>query len=509
MRTFTMASLLLGMAWMCTPASATELEDAQADFERLAGELNVLQLSDVLYDRFENSHGLPPETKELHHRVLEKVTNGSYSQETLQTLLKDPNAKVRTLAAVALFDMEDPAVLPTLVELVDDDAATFEYVQPWASAAFEPQNFNPPTNQQTVGDVVNKMVRFYMSPSGFHYGVVHKTEPGFAEYWEARRSRESCAAWFGVQLARASQSRFPMRPDRIPHVREIRQRIEQLPPDEQAWVFLWLSEQPGRKWLVSDEELLDACRSLGPDKMLRMLQHEIPSDDPDLQSRKRNNSSYHHMQIYVLKHAEQLLRPTDADALLQCEQWERDYQKHNVSDPLLSPWWAIAAAQLQPDKAAEILHAAMARFQRKYDTPHQALLGIALWQLCGDSEKDYFVQWFYNVKPERANLWHTRGRFIEEVGKRRNGREILAPIIQDKRFDQLSWQSLKSLIGAVNASSETPLVSYEELRKAYHPLGKDHYYWEKERARKEYPEETATFEGHLKDWRERLRNWAE
>ena len=61
------------------------------------------------------------------------------------------------------------------------------------------------------------------------------------------------------------------------------------------------------------------------------------------------------MSLFVLQHATALLRSADAPALLEQERWERDYQKHGITDPMISPWWAIAAAQFDDRAAPSIL----------------------------------------------------------------------------------------------------------------------------------------------------------
>ncbi|MFN3153684.1 HEAT repeat domain-containing protein [Bremerella sp.] len=507
-RSIIVTLLGVSMAASCQLVHAAELEKAQVEFETLARELPNLDLDSVLYDRLESRSRWWPETGEVHQRVLEKVTDVAYTKETLLKLLKHEDAKVRTLAAVALFDREDPSVLPALVELCDDDAATFPAYMAFAYASFDLPKKDPPTVDQTVANVAAKMVAFYMGRAGYQYGVKHKTQPGFAEYWEARQDRSHCASWFAVKLARASQSRFPVRETRIPLIKEIHQQIGQLPPDERAWNLLWLSGENGRQWLVSDEELVEICQALGPEKLLRMLENNIPSDDPDLQPQPKSNSYYQLMQMFVLRHADQLLRPEDADALLACERWQRDYLKHGISDPLINPWWAIGAAHLQPKDASRVLHSAMQRFQGEFDSRHQAAIAIALWQLCGVAEKDFIVDWFYEVAPDRGAFPHCRGQFIVAMQQETNGREIVTQIIQDKRLDRLDWQSLDRLVHAVNAWEEKPIFTQDQLRQVWHPLGEGHYHWEKGKAQIDFPKETAELERHLQTWRTRLLEWA-
>ncbi len=106
--------------------------------------------------------------------------------------------------------------------------------------------------KQTAGYIATKMVSFYMERSGFHYGISHKTKAGFAEYWGARRNRSSCAAWFAVQLARASQGVGPTRKDYIHRICRLRKRIDKFPPDERTWVLLRLNGEMGSDTLVTE-----------------------------------------------------------------------------------------------------------------------------------------------------------------------------------------------------------------------------------------------------------------
>ncbi|PQO41947.1 HEAT repeat domain-containing protein [Blastopirellula marina] len=505
-RLWLLSVVLLAGPVSTSAAQVSDLEKTRAEFEALATEVPLLSISSVLYNRFDHLTFRNTENPEQYQQAMRKVTGGNYARETLLSLLSDDDPKIRTLAAIALFDREDPHDLPALVALCDDNAETFPRLQESAYALnlFQKSEKAPPTTKQTVGEVAKKMVAFYMGRSGFYYGVSHPKEPGFDAYWQARQHRTSCVGWFAVQLDRASQASFPVRDERLPLIKAVRQRIDALPADQRAWTLLYLGGSQQNEVLVNEVELLEACQSLGADKLLQMLQHKIPTDDPDLQPRKRDNSYYKRMQMFVLRHAQQLLRKKDSAALLACERWQRDYLRHGISNPLLTPWWAIAAAQLNPGQAAEILHAAYDRFQGEYDAGNQAQLCIALWQLGGQKELDFIRDWFYEVEPERGMSIHSRIRLIQAMQDDPHGREMIAKIIQDQRLDDLDWQSLRQLIQTVNAWTASPVVTEEDLQAARHPLGISHYHWEKERARKDYPAETKALEANLQDWRNKL-----
>jgi len=482
-------------------------EQTEAAFERLAAELPYLSLSSIIYDRRDHHfRAAEPNHTEKHFQVIDKVTDGTHAKESLLGLSSHADPKVRTLAAVALFDLEDPAVLPTFVRLTYDDSPTFdghpEISQSWLAIS----GIAPPHRQQTVGDIARSMVSFYMQPAGFHYGIEHKTQPGFREYWAARKDRSHCASWFFVQLARASHGTSPTQKECIDRIHRVREHIDKLAADERAWVLLWLNGESGSDALITEEQLIHVAKSLGPDKLLLMLRKKIPSDDPDLQPRSNNNWPYKRMQLFVLRHANLLLRSSDSVSLLECETWERDYQKHGISDPTITSWWAAAAARLEPANASAILHAAIKRFQGEFDSEEQATLCFALWQLRGEIEIKFIKDWFFEYSPQRGSFPNCRGQFIEAIAQEPNGKQTLAEIIQDKRLDKLDWQSLRRLVRAVNSWTTKPIVTEEELRSVWHPLGEGHYHWEKDKARELYPKETKELEENLSLWRKRLRD---
>lgn len=509
-RSLSSRALLLFVVTLAASSTMSDIQPTRTEFERLAGQLPYLSLDSVLYDRPTPYFQVADRSKsEAHFRILTTVTDGTHSKEALLDLLSHSDPKVRTLAAVALFDQEDPSTLSALVELAEDDAPTFDGVldghaklsRPWLGLSAT----GPPPLKQTVGDIAKKMVGFYMERSGFHYGVVHKTQPGFAAYWDARKNRPHCAGWFAVQLARASQGISPTQKNCINRIRAVRRRIDQLPADQRAWVLLWLYKENGSDVLATEEELIEAGKKLGAKKLLLMLQNKIPSDDPDLQPRARNNWPYQRMSLFILRHADQLLRSRDSDSLLACERWQRNYQQHGIGDPTITPWWAIAAARLKPENASAILHAAMRRFQGQSDSDERSALCVAMWQLTGRSNMDFLVDWFYEDAPERGAFPHSRGAFIEAMGKDANGREILSRLLQDPRLAALDWQSLERLVRVINAWIETPLVTEEEIRNVRHPFGQGHYHWSQLEAELAYPKETAELRKHLARWRERLR----
>jgi hypothetical protein len=493
---------------LCTSLVATAapvpVPDARKDLERLADRLKFFNTGDFLFDR-PGLHQIPDDVAQQYQTLIRELTSSKFVVEALVKLLKHDNPKVRTLAMAALFAREDPRLLPHLVSLVDDKAVTFSRPQPPSAFPF-PKKKMPRLDKQTVGEVAYQFVTFYLERANYVYGVKGtQNQGGFDAYWAARKDRQFCASWFSVQLARANQRTSPTPKERFDKIRAVRQRIDKLPRLDRAWTLLWLNGESGCPVLVSEAELIAACKELGPDRLILMLQRKIPSDDPDVQSRRSNNGPYRGMTLFVLAHAPALLRPKDAETVLACERWERDYVKNAISDPMLTASWTIAAAELKNDKtkARDLLLGAFAHFQEVYQDGERAQLAVALWGLEGLDASTFVLKWFYDNPPAFGHFPHQRAAFLEGVARQRKpeNRKLIAALVRNKDFETLDWQSLRTLVNIVNGWSEKPVVDSRLMEAAWHPFGVGHFDQSMDKARQQYPKETEALLRTLKQWR--------
>lgn len=426
------------------PATFKETEDT---FRTLAPKLHWLEIQDVLF------HQLGDKQDELRCCFLKEdvaavkeIGSNRYSVANLISLLKDADAKVRTLAIVALYNKEDPFVLPDIAALSQDGAKTIP--KPIRQEIYSATP-DTPTEKQTVGQVAGAVIDMYMWKAG--YIVLPNHPRNFAKYWEPRKNRKYCASWFAIKLVRVGANSLPNSGSGDPSIRALRKQLGAVPKPDKDWILLRLKSESGFNKFATESDLIAAMKELGPDRLLQMLQGKISTDDPDLQPRPENYLNYQDMMISILKRAKQVLRKDQADALLACG--------HNAS----TPWFAIAAAQLNPEPAAKLLRDKLALLDsdlvnKDVDGSEKADLAAALWKQYGLKEKTYLIDRFYNpnsfiVKRNgRNNPAGYREAWLSKIAdNKKETQELIKDLINDNRFSTLNdYLALVSLTRAIS-----------------------------------------------------------
>jgi hypothetical protein len=406
-------------------------------------------------------------------RLVKELRELRGDRTTLAALLENPNPKVRTLALGALFQREDGRDLPLIASLLNDPSPTFPNLHDSMSSMGGPRPMSELENPQTVGHVAQAMLAFWGvlhggMPVGMSFGRMERTgitTNDFAQYWTKYEGRKSSASWFAVRMKRATRRTIPIQPEYQPDIRRVIGEIKTLPLPDRAWTQLyvlapegWFEFEPS-DLVVTDGELVAMVRKLGPESLLHFLQRRKISDDPDLRM-DQHNPEFTRLSNFILRHADQLLRPENADALLACENAERDASGVN-------PAWSIGAALVQPGRAGEILRGALARETRSYETAAGQLAG-ALWRICGPAELDFLVNWFYTVLPTASEPMHQPAVLLWEVeaAARPDTKQLISALARDSRFDYTDWETLKEILKIVNAGRPVPLVAQRDVYDA-------------------------------------------
>ncbi len=472
-------------------------------FRELAPKLQRLKIDDVLYGRFQ-SYG-KPEYSGPQGEIFAEVNSPRHTQASLLTLLSDKDPKVRTLALAGLYAKFEPQVLPSIVAMVNDKEPS--YLEPLDVARAYGSQMDIPTRATTVGEIAQRIVRFYLESAGFYYGIKGSgNNPGFDFYWQQRKNRKYCASWLAVALKHASTGCTPTDKTRLAKIESIRKQLDKIPLPDRDWLMLWLQSCDGFSLLANEQDLLAAMKRIGPDKLLLMLQQNIPCNDPDVQARKSNNFPYKEMQNAVLKRARLVLRKDQAAALIRCDRNERDYQRRGSVDPLISPIWISAAAQLDSANAEKMLEKEFNRLDEDFYGYQKAALAYALYQACGMNDSSFLLDRFYNDAPAAKAPQHSffRSEFIRmlpELNER--AKPFLKALIADPRFNDLNDSS--ALTALSSALVQLKVCKAPPENNIWHPLGLERACDDLASASKQYPKETKALMEAMFDLRKYLR----
>lgn len=378
-----------------------------------------------------------------------KAADYTLVEITAMTKHRDP--RVRTLALVLLARRNDPKLLPLVMTLTRDTARTFPaHLMVAHTFGIDP---GIPQKDQTVGEVAEAIVRFYIEPAGYAYGSSYDGEcPDFDQYWQIRKDRTVVASWLTVQLAQASQRTRPIPDGRDARFAALRRRIEQLSADERVWYTLHIgADDDGGERVFAREETMAAAKTLGPDRLMAMLDGKEPAFDPDLVPRGLPASCGSEdiasdMRRFVLTNSASLLRPPDADALLRNPDANRAL-------------WSVAAASVAPDRAEAILKPRIEALDRRTSGWDQAQMAAALVRLGGNAHTAYALDWFYGRKPDEP-VTNAQEMFVNEVFEKAGpgGRVVVQQLIADPRFDAISAPALRRLIMRINTWLPSPIV---------------------------------------------------
>jgi hypothetical protein len=214
------------------------------------------------------------------------------------------------------------------------------------------------------------------------------------------------------------------------------------------------------------------------------------------------------MARFVLRHAGEVLRKEDAEALLACERRQWDYQQTENGEPpawFVGPWWLIAAADLKREEAGDLLHRAFGRYRG--GTDHRAPAAVALWRFVGPAETEFLTEWFHTEQPAPGKAPRFRADFLKGInGNRPNEtRKLVAGLIRDRRFETLNWGALEELVRIVNGWVERPLVSPEDLKETQELIPQDLIESDLEEAKRRSPADTEKLLKILDGWRAALR----
>ena len=358
---------------------------------------------------------------------------------------------------------------------------------------------------RSVGEMAQWMIGFYVG-RGPGYSVMEaKGGKSFKDYWAERKDRKYCVSWHLVKYQRATGGTHPVRKSSYPLIRALRNEVDRLPKLDRAWTLLALSRGDDERILASDDEYLAACKDLGRERLLNLLRRKIDSDDPDFRPGPYGKMIW--PCSIVLANAKALLRPEDADVLL-------DLAKRRDVDGYHYPAWSIAAGRLQPQRQRAILKAAMKTFPSKYEDWYRSQLACELWDVARLEELAYLKELFYSEGEPYSNGYGLQGELVIHIsrsGPRAEARRFMRAILMAEAHAGLRWIVLTRIAQACNKLADKEIIAKRELSDLHHPIGEYHFSRDQgfREAKAKFPKETRKVLGALTEWRRKLREYAE
>ena len=471
----------MGFSVVCFALSATEAQEKDMELARLrremqteAGNYSHLATRAILKDRELNlrrfRHLTDPQKK-----LCEKLKKWGEHPKLVQQMLKHDDPKVRTLAMMSLYLLEDPKYLPMISSLTDDATATFKRLHSPVTSAplFELAHIEAP---QTVGDVATAILGIYFKAAG-------NENFSFEEYWKPRAKRKLCASWILVKAQRATRDVSPLQPEYEKDVKQFVAELQKLPLKYRAWIQVYLKSKSFTNFdkYLSDEHCIGTLKKVGHDNIIRFLQREPVTDDPDLDFKTINSHKanvYSWMSHFILRRADQFLNAKDIPKLMECEKKQRQKSIYGVS----VDWAAVSAELLAPTDlkgASAIIDQALTRFtteNQPVGSAKHARLMMSRWKINGSKKQNQIVDWCYSAQELASTgkqTGYSNGCYQFLALLREQDRKAYLPfitaLIADPRFEKLEWESMKVLLRIVNDGLKKPLVTEKEIYEAWPP----------------------------------------
>lgn len=460
-------ALIAGIMIAASPSSLRAETTGEA-YQRLAQGISGLTYGDFLWQR-PHSHYCEsnPDLKSSWEHI-DQAMGVKTSLAELTELAKHPEPKVRTLAMMRLYNMEEPAALRVIFSRGDDQANTFP-ARNFVSQDHDSNRMLLDSTPVTVGKLASMMLK----QAGFPpFEMDDSAIGGMIEDW---------TGWYQYLYLRATGNTCPIRAERTPKMAAVRRKIDALPPTTRAWMLLAIGtidlhtnedRDPREKLaplFATEEELITAAKQLGPDALIAFLRDGSRTGlrDPKCNGPKDDRG-------FILDHAGEVFRKQDAK-------------------PLKSMGELIAAADADPERAAQLIHEELDRCGNERRGYGQGKAIAALLDLCGDRETDFITQWFYEGL-RKDDPSSEQQQFISELRRRKpkEWRKTLRGIVAHPGFERLDkfplayFAGLTTLLGGTRIPTSQdnrnlPLPQVRNSLRAYFGLPEVGYHWLEER----------------------------
>lgn len=386
----------------------------QQDWIRMVDEIPAVAYRDFLFDR--------EREQAPHAPALLAALDFQMDLEELAHLAQNEDPRVRTLALLMLFTMDDHAALPVIHSRLEDDGDTF------------PEAHRGSRSDGRVETKVRDVAKSMLQRVGYH-------SPAPFDKWAAPRlGNPDWLDWQMFHFRRIAQHDRPPPADIDLRIEGFRQRIATLSPRARAWLSIMMADEALSVRALSplvptDQEIIEMARDIGPDALLEFLEHGTRAGlrEPGIDARGIGRRA-------LLPHAKQLFRKEDSELLYKLG-------------------FRVAAADANPEMASIYLREAAEAAEREKSPYSLAMAMAAMLDLAADKERLFVADWFHQA--ESGFYTNPQIMFIREYQRRapEDWRHALLPIVAHPNFDRLSgnvFREFSRMVASITADDERP-----------------------------------------------------
>ncbi|MFU8892608.1 MAG: WD40 repeat domain-containing protein [Luteolibacter sp.] len=345
--------------------------------------------------------------------------------QELAHLAQNDDPRVRTLALLRLFAMEDQAALPVIHRRLEDDGETFPEAHPGSRGDGRVET--------KVRDVAKSMLE----------QVGYRSQAPFDQWAAPRMGNPDWLDWQMFHFRRIAQHDRPPPADINSRIETFRHRIVPLSPRARAWLSIMIADEALSVRALSplaptDQEIIEMAREIGPDALLEFLEHGTRAGlrEPGIDARGTGRRA-------LLPHAKQLFRKQDSEALYKLR-------------------FRVAAADANPEMASIYLREAAEIAERDKSPQSLAMAMAAMLDLAGEQERYFVANWFHQVEGHPYS--NPQIMFIREYQRRapQDWKHALLPIVAHPDFDRLTGQVFREfsrMLGTMTSGDERPSVA--------------------------------------------------
>ena len=411
-------------------------ESLESTFVRLAEKIPFVNYGDLFYQRKPRREPHDPRIEIAASGLNEAMaTTGDLNE--FSRLAEHSNPRVRMLALIRLYCMEQPEAFIAIQRRMSDNAETFPYQSVPLGLAPE-QGIPLVTESRTVGSWATWMMEQVGFPGDWNQS--------FDQWKVGRIGNPDWIRWHAFLYQRASGGTSPLPAEYAQRVVALKKRMESASPAVRAWLWFGLADDALSvprydTAMASKEEMLNAGKELGSAALLAFLRdggraglREPKVDDPSWGRRS------------ILSNGGELFREEDATALAEMGHF-------------------VTAADANPAMASRWIRDALASKKKGFsDSWDRARAVAALVDLRGDEEADYVVKWFYEA-PVNDSQSSDQGVFFSELRRRdpKQWRGTFHKIVEHPGFEKLAELDVIYAALAVNQFSGSKVVP-DEMR---------------------------------------------